>query len=191
MTFTAGCASIDVYPVENGTGSVGKTVGKAESGIRFYRPAPHVWITRAVPSDKVNIQTNGTEDKTTKDTTKTSSKTDSTVTDGYQSSIVMLPDYSREYIVEWHVGLGNVNPNFALAEGWNLTLFNSTVTSSASSLVDSTIGKAITAYGGVAAARIGAESITKNGNFKGPGLYKLDVAKDGTYSLGALVFLLQ
>ena len=95
---STGCASVDVYPVQNAYGSVGKTLGNDDSGIRFYRPAPHVWITRATPADKVNIATSVQKDTSAANKEKTDTTVVSSATVGYQATLVLLPDYSQEYL---------------------------------------------------------------------------------------------
>ena len=55
--FMAGCASIKVYPIQNDYGSTGRPHDDHDEGVRFYRPAPHVWITKVAPPDEVNIIT--------------------------------------------------------------------------------------------------------------------------------------
>ncbi len=184
---TASCATVDVYPVANEYGSKGKNVGADASGIRFFRPAPHVWLTKAPASDKVNTAQTVTKDSSVAGKETTSTATVSTATDGYSATVVMLPDYSKEYIVQWSAGMGSVTPNLTLAEGWNLTAFNSTVNSTGATLLDSTIGKTITAIGTVAAAG----ALTSDQDFKGPGLYRLAIDSKGLYSLGEMVLPLQ
>lgn len=176
-----GCASVDVYPVANDHGSKGKTLKTEESGVRFYRPAPHVWITSAAPSDKVDLSTV----ETTKDKTKTTS-TVSTAGRAYSAQLVMLPDYSREFVVEWSAGIGNVNPAFTLEQGWNLTSFNAKVESKVAETIKETVG-AITSLAPLAAGGM----LAAQANFKGAGLYRLDVGPEGRLSLGALVLPLE
>ncbi len=200
---TLACASVTVKQVQNSTGSTGLTLTSDSSGVRFYRPKPHVWITRAVPPDKVNVESKQT--KTTEATPGSMTKTtehpgppkevlkensDGTIetTEGYvkssmgttyEAKIVFLPDYSQEFVVQWKSGLGSASPSFTLTDGWNLTAFDSTVDSKAAELV--------TSVGTVAAAGLLAGST----NFQGPGLYQLDEDASGKLELGELVLPLE
>ncbi len=80
-----------------------------QEGVRFYRPAPYLAVT--------------------KEATKEGAL--------YKSQILFLPDPSQEYVVEWSAGLGKITPNFTLAEGWNLTGFNSTIETGAAAAISS------------------------------------------------------
>lgn len=188
---TVGCARVKVLPVANSYGSVGKTLSGDDSGIRFYRPAPHVWITSAAPPDKVNLVV---DEKVEKDTTKkgmetttTTTATVSTAGKGYTARLVMLPDYSQEYIVQWKAGIGNVTPKFTLSEGWNLTSFDSRVESRFAETLKESVG-AITNLAPLAAGGL----LTAPGStFQGAGLYRLEVDARGRLALGDLVMGLE
>lgn len=179
-----GCAGVDVYPVQNAHGSQGKVLGTDDSGVRFYRPAPHVWITKAVPSEKVNIETTKISEK------DESSSKDKTVLRsiagvGYSAQLVMLPDYSQEYVVCWSTGIGSVEPNFTLTDGWNLTAF--------ASKADSKTAENITAFSSLISsvgALAGGGALVGSGSFKGAGLYKLKF-EAGKFKLGELVLALE
>lgn len=190
MASISGCASVMVKKLE-------KSADYSE-GLRYYRPAPHVWILRAQPPDKVNIaQESSTEmnesrneataqpanDAPKKDVVapqkafdtkkleKTKSRTVSTA-ESWTLTIVMLPDYSEEYVVTWNAGVGSAATNVTLQDGWNLTGFGTTV--------DSQVDEMVTAVGTpiatVAAAAAGA--LVQDANWKGPGLYKLEFILD-------------
>jgi hypothetical protein len=206
---TLACASVTVLPIHNNTGSNGKDLGPKDSGVRFYRPAWYVWITAAPPSDKVNVgsttekkgpETSKVTDTQSNKTTapgsevtksltkeqtsgtnieKTTTATFSTGGKSYTAQIVELPDFTQEYVVQWRPGLGSVTPEFTLSNGWNLVAFKAMVDSKASELVTS-VGTL--AAGGLLAARA---------NFKGAGLYKLEVDSSGRLSLGNLVLPLE
>jgi hypothetical protein len=197
------CASVTVRPVKNGEGSKGVDLDAKESGVRFYRPALHVWLTRAAPSDKVGVVT--TEEGVTLEdsheskppsppntATQKNAKTNKTTSirstqgESIVAQFVMLPDLTQEYIVQWNAGIGSVNPNFSLADGWNLTSFNSTVDSKANEHLTAAaaVGTAIASFGAA-----GAGAFTNDPNYKGPGLYKMEFST-GHYSLGAQILAL-
>lgn len=102
----SGCANVFVRPIANEHGSPGKKGSESARGVRFYRPAPYLLLTREV------VRVGGDEavpvDKAT---------------------IVLLPDYSQEFVIQWWPGFGNVAPKFTLEDGWNLTSFDSRVES--------------------------------------------------------------
>jgi len=173
--FLFSCARVDVYPVQNKYGSQGKNLTASDPGIRFYRPSLYVWITKVAPSDKVNI-TKTEEKKKNKTTTETVSINGTT----YNAQFVYLPDFTQEYVVQWNAGIGGVKPSFTLAEGWNLTTFNSEI--------DSGVPATIAAVSGAVKniATLGA-ALVKPDDWDGPGLYKVEIDPDGKLSLGDIV----
>ena len=190
-TFTLGCAQIIVRQVKNESGSVGMEIKPGEtSGVRFFRPALHVWITVAAPSEKVNIATQvkgTTEEKTDVSKIKTTS-TDTTTSvvpitpnPSYSAKFETLPDYSQEYIIQWQAGFGSVKPAFDLDGGWNLTKF--------ASEVDSKTAENLTAVSSLVTSAAGA--LTADPNFSGAGLYKMKVDSEGRWSLGQKVLSLE
>ena len=183
------CASVQVRPVTNQHGSTGINASDRTSGVRFYRPALHVWITRSAPSDKVNVQTD-VKSKTTKDTStakkeatsvESSTATMTTAGDAYTATFEWLPDYSQEYIITWNAGIGTVNPSFTLTNGWNLTTFNSTV--------DSKTSQNLSAIASLATAA--ASALTKANGFDGVGLYRMKFTPTGEMKLGKRVLALE
>lgn len=193
LTLLSGCASVHVYPVANDYGSRGRTLSDDEAGLRFFRPAPHVWITRVAPSDKVNVeQTTVTENEFETSAGErppavrkatTISTTGSTAEVGYQAQLVMLPDYTQEYAIQWKSGLGSASTSATLQEGWNLTA----LTVNSDSQIDEMITSVATPVATVAAAAAGIEA---DPEFQGPGLYRLRAEPDGTLRLGELVMAL-
>jgi hypothetical protein len=181
----SGCASVSVKRVTNDYGSAGIELGADDGGVRFFRPALHVWITSNPPSDKINVAVDEKSSTTTqgKDTlTKKSTATlPATVVTSYSASLVMLPDYSQEYVIQWKAGSGAVKPQFALADGWNLTSFTSDIDSKTAENIGAISG-AITSVAGAAAG-----ALVNHPNFRGPGLYRLEISKTGRYSLGEQV----
>ncbi|MEM6484025.1 MAG: hypothetical protein AAF662_03430 [Pseudomonadota bacterium] len=175
VVLTSGCSSLSVTQIANDTGSSGLDTTHETSGVRFYRPALHIWLTAAAPSDKVNIR--NVVDKSVPDEETT------TVTpigpSACNARFAWLPDYSKEYIIQWKPGIGSVSPNFTLADGWNLTAVASTV--------DSKAAENATAVGSLLTAGISA--LTVNG-CKTPGLYRVNIGSDGSLSLGTRVLSL-
>ena len=174
------CSNLKVIPIENEYGSTGKKVNESEAGVRFFRPALHVWILRDSPPE--NIGTIVAEKKSTeKDSSepKKGEKKDaenstsiiaksSILGESFKIQFVYLPDYSKEFIIQWKRGIiGNVNPKFTLADGWNLTGFESEINTG----VSATLG--ITGSAAADASLRGAL-----GHIKEPGLYKLDYSKE-------------
>ena len=85
-------------------------------GVRFYRPSPHLLLKRtaAKVADKDVLV--------------------------YDASLVMLPDYSQEYVITWCPGLGSVTPQFGLDAGWTLTRLDSKVESGAAGTLQGIAG---------------------------------------------------
>jgi hypothetical protein len=178
-----GCASVTVQPVANSFGSKGATLKADETGVRFYRPALYVWITRTQPSDKVNVTT--VQDK--KGDRTTTSTTSLDTEPGYSATVVVLPDLSQEYIIQWNAGMGSVNPHFELSDGWNLKAFDSKVETKTAENITAVTGT-ITSIGKLAAGGL----LAKSSDFKGAGLYRVKVAPGtGALSLGELVLGLE
>ena len=86
--------------------------GRHDTGIRYYRPKPHLLIE---PADNVV-----TQDK----------KTTSTTSDEFvKISLEYLPDFTEEYSIDVRPGLGSANVSVTLEEGWNLTQINQEIDS--------------------------------------------------------------
>ncbi len=99
---------------------------------------------------------------------------------GYAATLVMLPDMEQEYVIQWGAGLGSVDPGFTLADGWNLTGFESSVSSGTAELV--------TSLGGLAGAVVSA--FLQQSTFDGAGLYRLEFDA-GYWRLGPKVLALE
>jgi hypothetical protein len=199
VVLAGGCASVTVSPVKNGYGSAGAAY---QRGVRFYRPALHIWILPADPSEKVDtVTTSKTETLTRKSAEGIDAKDPKRSSDekvvqstgtqvastgkGWKTQLVMLPDYSQEYVIDWSPGIGSVTAGFTLADGWNLTALSSSADSKASESASAGLGAIAT----VAAAAAGA--LTSDTNWKGPGLYRLAPQADGTLKLGTRVLPLE
>lgn len=113
-----------------------------DEGVRFYRPWPYLSVSQEQDANKNPI---------------------------LKAQVIMLPDASPEgeYVVEWKSGwFGTVNPNFNLADGWNMTGFNSKVETNAAALVTS-LGSFAGAIGLASTDGSKHEAI-------GPGLYRME-----------------
>ncbi len=168
-----GCAVVKVYPIKNTTGSSGRDVKENEPGVRFYRPALHVWITAAAPPDKVN-----TEKVTTGAPPKTTETITSLLPKAFTAQLVMLPDLSKEFIVQWRAGIGTARPKVTLSDGWNLTNIEAET--------QQKVVEAVTSLGGLF-----TELVAKDPNFKGAGLYRMEFVKDKGWKLGEQVMSLE
>ena len=195
----SGCASVTVSQVKNNYGSTGANY---EKGVRFYRPALHIWILPADPLEKVNtVSTSQTETMTTKkgegvapkddanhssteNTTQTVGTQIVSTAKGWKTQLVMLPDFSQEYVIDWSSGAGNITANFTLTDGWNLTGFNS----SSDSKTTEKAAAALAAIATIVAAA--AAALEESPEWKGPGLYRLDPQPDGTLKLGKRILAL-
>jgi hypothetical protein len=138
-------------------------------GVRFYRPAPYLWITPAAPPDKVNIETKSNTTNKPADKPESSSTTTtvaSTSPAAFTAQIIFLPDKEEEYIIQWESGtFGTIHPKFILENGWNLTSFEADVNTGLSASLSLT----------------GAASLTKASDKQRdeiPGLYKLKYDED-------------
>jgi hypothetical protein len=95
-------------------------------GIHYYRPKPYLLVTESITEKPA---TGGAS----------AGKTESCVAD-----VKYLPDYTQEYVIIPHYWLGSVALKPTLADGWNLTNFDSTV--------DTKIPETITAVANLAKA---------------------------------------
>src|SRR5579872_4257899 len=78
-------------------------------GIRYYRPKPYLLVTETVTEKTGGAPGGGT------------------ASESCVAEVKYLPDYSREYVMIPHYWLGSVAMKPTLADGWNLTNFDSTV----------------------------------------------------------------
>lgn len=79
---------------------VKKNPGPDDTGIRYYRPKPYLFVTPQL-------------------------KSDGTPTDGMVAlRIEMLPDYSEEYSIHVNTGWGQNKTSVTLEDGWKLTQIN-------------------------------------------------------------------
>lgn len=82
----AGCASV----------SVKRVTSYDQEGIRYWRPAPYIALSKVTGKDGKSVSCQGT--------------------------IIMLPDKREEYAITMNSGLwGNASAKPALTDGWNLT----------------------------------------------------------------------
>lgn len=87
---TYGCARLKVIRVINEE--------SYKEGIRFYRPAPYLLITRPIAKEKT-----------------------------LELRIIYLPDPSQEYAIRVTPGFGSITANVTLENGWNLIGINRTI----------------------------------------------------------------
>lgn len=114
-----------------------------EKGIRFYRPWPYLWVMRAKEGN------------------------------GCTLSVQYLPGTSQEYINIPHPGIGSLQANPTLEQGWNLVAMNIAADSKVAELVTVLAGMT----GTIANAAIMPLAPQPKTEF-GPGLYRLEF-RDG------------
>jgi len=120
-------------------------------GLRFYRPAPYLQVSEAA------------------DTTDGGSKSGGAQATRLQFSIVWLPDYKQEYIVQSHPGFGSVTFKRTLADGWNLTGMEASM--------DSKTAEILTALAGLLPKATRAQPT----GGPCPGLYRLEKNDQGEF----------
>ena len=140
-----GCASVAVRKVPSAKRN--DTVG-----LRFYRPTPYLVVSEAAST------TNEAKQPASSQNTQ----------GGLQFSIVWMPDLSEEYVVDAKPGLGSVEFNPTLENGWNLTSLNSKVDSKAAELLT-----AVAALIPKVAAAHGEKPTTIR-----PGMYRFEFERD-------------
>ena len=173
------CASVEVLQVENEYGSIGIEREGLE-GIRFYRPALHVWLVYSTPSEQVDL-VETTKTRKIGDTVETTRDV-RTSHRGLAARFVMLPDYTQEYVIRSSSGMGSASASVMLADGWNLTAFSDQSDSQVDELVTS-LGRPVASIG--PALKGGFE--VDDDQFEGPGLYRIHVGTAGKISLGERV----
>jgi hypothetical protein len=105
------------------------------SGVLFYRPRPYLMVTQGPaskeqPADKPSVPPGaGTADKPA-------------LGGALNVEIIWLPDYSQEYEIQVHPGLGSVTMNPTLKDGWNLTGLSATADSKTAELITAATGLA-------------------------------------------------
>jgi hypothetical protein len=112
-------------------------------GIRFYRPAPYVLVEPVAAEG-------------------------GSAPGAVKVSIIWLPDYTQQYVIEAKPGLGSVSFNPTLTDGWNLTGFDATV--------DSKTAELLTAAPGLVPR--GPTGVGQPPKIC-PGIYRLDHGPDG------------
>jgi hypothetical protein len=124
-----------------------------KQGVRFYRPRPYLWVTDA--------KEEATGDKFRKVT------------------IIWLPDMTQEYVATWQTGLGTVNAQLTLQDGWNLIGLTGQADSKTAEIINAVSGL-IPSIAGVRIFR-DAEKDTKDE--LALGLWKIDIQPDGSMKL--------
>lgn len=131
----AGCASIKVVRVDPSKvdAPVAGATGEKTTGVLFYRPRPYLMVTEAAPAKD---QTDSKPDPTKPAEPKPAEPTPQVLS----VQIIWLPDYSQEYEIQAHPGLGSVTMNPTLKDGWNLTGLSATADSKTAELITAATG---------------------------------------------------
>jgi hypothetical protein len=150
-----GCASVKVVRVDpakvNGPYVEG---GKAQTtGVLFYRPRAYLMVTQG-PAAK-DAQSGDAAGGKPPATPAPAGGTAEPRGDGKPApaaqptlnvQIIWLPDYSQEYEILAHPGLGSVTMNPTLKDGWNLAGLSATVDSKTAELITAAAGLAVKAF---------------------------------------------
>jgi hypothetical protein len=120
--------------------------GDYTEGIRFYRPAVYVLIS-------LNV-----EKKT------------------LQATTLLLPKINEEYVINVRSGLGTVNAQFALTDGWNLTSYGDSR--------DSKIPEMLNAITGLVKETGVLEKMAGEAPELAPGLYRIEFDEKTGYVKG-------
>jgi hypothetical protein len=170
-----GCASVKVVRVDPAKVHGPYAEGKGETtGILFYRPRAYLMVTQGpaakdAPSDKPGDKPVPGPGGATPPPAPAEKPVPKMPT--LSVEIVWLPDYSQEYEIQAHPGLGSVTMNPTLKDGWNLTGLSATVDSKTAELITAATGLASAVAKGVLAER------TSEPNVKPPcsGLYPIEM----------------
>lgn len=142
MALLSACAHITIKKIPPGT----NISNRGSDGIHFYSPKPYLMISQtliASPGGGQPIQ-------------------------ACTAEIKYFPDYNEEYVMIPHYWLESISMKPAVADGWNLTNFNSTV--------DTKIPETITAISSLAQnipKAFNAPQYTTGPRALRPGLYPL------------------
>jgi hypothetical protein len=139
-TVLVSCAKLEVLKVKN--------PDDFTDGVRFYRPAPYLFVT-AVLNEKGEL---------TKTTT---------------AQILWLPDKSEEYQVRAVTGLGSVELSPTLTDGWNLTALSAKADSKTAENITALAALLTAASGGKGILGGTVSGDGKINPFLAPGLYPL------------------
>jgi hypothetical protein len=102
---------------------------------------------------------------------------------GCVMTVQWFPDMTKEYIIIPHTGMGSLQVNPTLAEGWNLTAMNVVADSKVSEMVAAIAGMTGTIAGAAIRPALAGGTL-------GPGLYRLEF-QNGKFSGLAEVFHLE
>jgi hypothetical protein len=137
----SGCASVKVVRVDPSKVDAAYNDGQRveTSGVLFYRPRPYLMVTEAPPPK--DSQPLGGAPIARLDM---NSQDKPTQPEAQQLSvqIVWLPDYSQEFEIRAHPGLGSVTMNPTLKDGWNLAGLSATMDSKTAELITAATGLA-------------------------------------------------
>jgi hypothetical protein len=118
------------------------------SGVLFYRPRAYLMVTQGPaskeqPADKPSILPGaGAAPATPLPPPGTGTVDKPAGAGALNVEIIWLPDYSQEYEIQVHPGLGSVTMNPTLKDGWNLTGLSATVDSKTAELITAATGLA-------------------------------------------------
>ncbi|HEY0702224.1 MAG TPA: hypothetical protein VGD60_05600 [Candidatus Acidoferrales bacterium] len=128
-----GCASVKVVRVDPARVDAPYADANKQqtTGVLFYRPRPYLMVTQGPPA--ADPKPSGGSARTAKP-----GATEPTLS----VQIVWLPDYSQEYEIQAHPGVGSVTFNPTLKDGWNLAGLSATVDSKTAELITAASGMA-------------------------------------------------
>jgi hypothetical protein len=136
-----GCASVKVVRVDpsKADAAYNDSDKAMTSGVLFYRPRPYLMVTEVPPSKEQQAPGGsaslhldmGHQDMATQVPPQQLSV-----------QIVWLPDYSEEFEIQAHPGLGSVTMNPTLKDGWSLAGLNATIDSKTAELITAAAGLA-------------------------------------------------
>lgn len=170
-----GCASVKVVRVDPAKVHGPYAEGKGQTtGILFYRPRAYLMVTQGpaakdAPTDKPGEKPVASPTGSTPPPAPADKPVPTMPTLSVQ--IVWLPDYSQEYEIQAHPGLGSVTMNPTLKDGWNLTGLSATVDSKTAELITAATGLA------TAVAKVAATDRTSEPKREPPcaGLYPIEM----------------
>src|SRR5262249_39679110 len=110
---------------------VKKDPGSHTRGVRFYRPKPYLLLQPAAKAKVIDHATNA------------STGTDSVIlkTAGeLRMTVEWLPDFTEEYAIQAHTGVGKNNTKITLTDGWRLDKVEVKLDSQASEVIKAVAG---------------------------------------------------
>lgn len=165
---------------------VKKRPDDCDSGVRFYRPKPYLFIAPAQPATVTRTATSTPNIK--RSIINGDIDNSSTVIDSapisLSISIEYLPDYDEEYSIRMKPGLGIAKLDITLENGWNLTNVNSETDQKTADIIGSIapLASAIASFG-----KADAEVNRENGECSVPfGFYEAVIGRTENNRRGLL-----